>query len=232
MRPERERAGVGDPPLCRRDRVRYSAAVGYPLSWYFSHGLFWLIRRVRLRLDESIGYGAALDVTTRVVGARRFWARRENLVHDPYGRSVGGATMDWIFTDDAGRPNRIPDAMERAFPVTPARTPPERMDVDDPPGHPTPSLCVVPAHDIDPRGHANNAAYLDLFEDALASLGLDPQKRPVVYELEYLKSVVAGDTLERFVWEVPSGAAMIGHGADGTTAVRACRHSVVRPEPI
>ena len=106
------------------------------------------------------------------------------------------------------------------------------MDIDDPPGHLTPSLCVVPAHEIDPRGHANNAAYLDLFEDALAGLGLDPQKRPVVYELEYLKSVVTGDTLERFVWEVPSGAAMIGHGADGTTAVRACRHSVVRPEPI
>ena len=106
------------------------------------------------------------------------------------------------------------------------------MDIDDPPRHLTPSLCVVPAHEIDPRGHANNAAYLDLFEDALAGLGLDPQKRPVVYELEYLKSVVAGDTLERFVWEVPSGAAMIGHGADGTTAVRACRHSVVRPEPI
>ena len=210
----------------------HSAAVGYPLSWYFSHGLFWLIRRVRLRLDEPIAYGAALDVTTRVVGVRRFWAQRENLVHDPAGRPVGGATADWIFTDDSGRPNRIPDAMERAFPVTPARTPPDRIDIDDPPGHLTPSLGVVPAHQIDPLGHANNAAYLDLFEDALAGLGLDPQKRPVVYELEYLKSVVAGDTLERFVWEVPSGAAMIGHGADGTTAVRACRHSVVRPEPI
>ena len=66
----------------------HSAAVGYPLSWYFSHGLFWLIRRVRLRLDESIGYGAALDVTTSVVGVRRFWARRENLVHDPAGPSA------------------------------------------------------------------------------------------------------------------------------------------------
>jgi hypothetical protein len=120
--------------------------------------------------------------------------------------------------------------MERAFPVASVRTAPDRMDIDDPPGHLTPSLCVVPAHEIDPRGHANNAAYLDLFEDALAGLELDPQNRPAVYELEYLKSVVAEETLERFVWEVPSGAAMIAHAAGGTTVVRACRYSEVSPE--
>jgi acyl-CoA thioesterase FadM len=189
-----------------------------------------LVRRVRLRLDEPIGYGAVLEVTTRVVGVRRFWARRENLIRDPTGSPVGSATMDWIFTDDAGRPNRIPQAMECAFPVSPARTSPDRMDVDDPPRHLTPSLCVVPAHEVDPRGHVNNAVYLDLFEDALAGLGLDPQNRPAVYELEYLKSVVAGDTLQRLLWEVPSGAAMIAHAADGTTVVRARRHSAVSPE--
>jgi acyl-CoA thioesterase FadM len=207
----------------------HSAAAGYPLSWYFSHGLFWLVRRLRLRLDEPIAYGAVLDVTTCVTGVRRFWARRENLVRDPTGRPVGMAAMDWIFSDEVGRPNRIPHAMERAFPVSPAQTPPDRMDIGDPPGHLTPSLCVVPAHETDPRGHANNAAYLDLFEDALQGLGLDPQKRAVVYELEYLKSVVAGDTLKRFVWEMPSGAAMIAHVDDGTAVVRARRHSAVIP---
>jgi acyl-ACP thioesterase len=208
----------------------HSAAVGYPLSWYFSHGLFWLVRRLRLCLDEPIAYGAVLDVTTRVVGVRRFWARRENLVRAPTGMTVGSATMDWIFTNDAGRPDRIPQGMERAFPVAPVRTPPDRMDIDDPPGHLTPSLCVMPVHEIDPRGHANNAAYLDLFEDALAGLGLDPQNRPVVYEIEYLKSIVAGDTLWWYVWEIPSGAAMIARVADGATVVRARRHSAVIPE--
>jgi acyl-ACP thioesterase len=208
----------------------HSAAAGFPLSWYFSHGLFWLVRRVRLRLDEPIAYGAMLDVTTHVSGVRRFWARRENVVRDPIGRPVGNAAMDWIFTDDAGRPNRIPQAMERAFPVVPVRTSPDRMDIDHPPGRLTPGRCVVPAHEIDPRGHANNAAYLDLFEDAFPGLGLDPQKRPVVYELEYLKPIVAGDTLERFVWERPSGAVMIARVADGPPVVQACRHTEVTPE--
>ena len=185
---------------------------------------------MRLRLDEPIPYGAVLDVTTRVASVRRFWARRQNLVRDPIGRPVGDTTTDWIFTDDTGRPSRIPQAMERAFPVAPARTPPDRTDIDDPPGDLTPSLYVVPAHEIDPRGHANNAAYLDLFEDALPGLGLDPQKRPVVYALEYLKPIAAGDALERFVWERPSGAAMIARAADGTIVVRARRDSAVPPE--
>src|SRR5262249_15078310 len=125
----------------------HSAAAGFQLSWYFSHGLFWLVRGLRLRLDEPIAYGAVLEVTTHVVGVRRFWARRENFVRDPIGKPVGSATMDWIFTNDAGRPNRIPQAMERAFPVEPARTPPDRMDIDDPPAHLTASLCVVPVHE-------------------------------------------------------------------------------------
>ena len=91
--------------------------------------------------------------------------------------------MDWIFTNEAGRPGRIPQEMARAFPVVPAQTQADWMDIDDPPGCLQPGLCVVPAHEIDPRGHMNNAAYLDLFEDALAGLGLDPQERPALYEL-------------------------------------------------
>jgi len=137
-----------------------------------------LVRRVRLVLDEPVGYGAVLDVTTRVVGVRRFWARRENVVHDPAGMLVGSATMDWIFTDEAWRPGRVPQEMERAFPVVPAQTHADWVDIDDPPGRLQPGLCVVPVHELDPRGHMNNAAYLDLFEDTLAGLGLDPQKAP------------------------------------------------------
>jgi hypothetical protein len=121
--------------------------------------------------------------------------------------------------------------MERAFPVAPARITPGWGDIEDPPGQLMPSLCVIPGHVIDPRGHANNAAYLDLFEDALACLGLDPQKRPAVYELEYLRPVVAGDVLKRFVWETSSGAAMSGRVADGGTVVRARRYAGASPEP-
>jgi acyl-ACP thioesterase len=69
----------------------------------------------------------------------------------------------------------------------------------------------------------NNAAYLDLFEDALGGLGLDPQERPALYEFEYLMPVSAGGTLERFVWELPSGNAMLDRVPDGPTVVRGRR---------
>jgi acyl-ACP thioesterase len=203
----------------------HSTAAGFPLPWYFSHGLFWLVRRVRLLLDEAVAYGAVLNVTTRVVAVRRFWAQRENLVHASTGNVVGNATTDWILTDRAGRPGRIPPEMECAFPVAGARTQVSRTDFADLPGSLQPDLCVVPAHRIDPAGHMNNAAYLDLFEDALAGLGLDPQERPVLYGLEYLKPVVAGDALERFVWQTPSGPAMIARVTGGTPVVRCRRYS-------
>jgi acyl-ACP thioesterase len=201
----------------------HSTAAGYPLSWYFSHGLFWLVRRVRLVLDEPLAYGALLDVTTRVVGVRRFWARRENLVHGPTGKRVGDATMDWIFTDEAGRPGRVPNEMERAFPVTPPRAQAGRMELDDPPGDVPAGRYVVPMHQIDPAGHMNNAAYLELFEDGLPGVGFDPQERPALYELEYLRPVRAGNTLQPFVWAMRKGHAMIARHSDGTTIVRARR---------
>jgi len=182
-----------------------------------------LVRRAYLFLGKPVPYGAVLDVTTSVVGVRRFWARRENVVRDPAGMLVGSAAMDWIFTDEAGRPGRVPPAMERAFPVEHAQAPAARLDIDDPPGYLGPDLCVVRAHEMDPRGHMNNAAYLDLFEDALAGLGLDPQERPVLYALEYLKSVRAGDALERFVWDRPSGISMIVRAPDGAAIVRGHR---------
>ena len=168
-------------------------------------------------------------MATRVVGVRRFWARRENLVHDPAGRLIGSATTDWIFTDKTGRPGRIPPEMERAFPVGKARAETGRMDLDNPPTHLPPDLYIVPAHQIDPAGHMNNAAYLDLFEDALPGLGLDPQDRPALYELEYLTPIAAGTALRRFVWETPLAAAMIARLPDGATVVRGRRSSQANP---
>jgi acyl-ACP thioesterase len=210
-----------------------SAVVGYPLSWYFSHGLFWLVRRVRLTLDEPVEYSSVLDVTTRVVGVRRFWARRENLVQQSTGRRVGSATADWIFTDQAGRPERIPHEMERAFPVARTREMVDWVNLDDPPACLPSDPYIVPGHQIDPAGHMNSAAYVDLFDDALPGLGLDPQDRPALYELEYLKPVAARTILGRVVWETTSGVAMIARAPEGTTVVRGRRSlpSSPRQEP-
>lgn len=201
----------------------HSTRAGFPLSWYFSHGLFWLVRQVRLVLRQPIPYGSSLEVTTQVVGVRRFWARRENRVRSSGDTLVATATMDWIFTDGAGRPARIPQEMSDAFPVSGSRAPVDQMNIGDPPPGLQPTLYTVPAYQVDPRGHMNNAAYLDLLEDALASLAVDPQERPAEYELEYLHSAGGGDALERFAWRFRLGDAMTARLTDGRMVVRARR---------
>ncbi len=79
----------------------------------------------RVRFDECaadgavrapVFYGVEVTVTTEVVGFRRIWARRRNIMRAGSGDPVGEITMDWIFTDRDGQPARIVPEMERAFP--------------------------------------------------------------------------------------------------------------------
>lgn len=193
----------------------HSAAVGYPLAWYFSHRLFWLVRQVHLSLALPVGYADALEVTTQVLGARRVWARRGNTIRNGAGVSVGAATMDWILTDGDGRPARIPREMTAAFSVVPGTTL-ERYAAEVAPVGARTDAYRVPAHQTDPRGHMNNAAYLDLLDDALASLGLDPQARPAEYDLAYLQPALSGDALQYAAWGTPATASVAVHRADGS----------------
>ncbi len=186
----------------------HSTREGFPLTWYDSHGLYWLVRHMQLELDHPVPYGAFLDVTTEVVGFRRIWARRRNTIHDATGHLLGQMTVDWIFTNREGNPTRIVPEMEAAFPGLASPLEVERLDLGDPPPTVKPQEYSVPAHQVDPRGHMNSAAYLDLFEDVLVGMGVDTQKRPVAYELEYLTVALLGDLLHRFIWAEPSGWAM------------------------
>lgn len=197
----------------------HSAAEGYPLSWYEEHGLFWLVRRARLDLPRPIPYGAILAVTTRVVGFRRIWARRQNEIREPAGESLGDVIMDWIFTEGDGTPARVLPEMEAVFSGL-QRLEVVRLDLPDPPPGARTTDYRVPVHQIDPRGHMNSAAYLDLFDDGLADTGGDPHERPAVYELEYRRTAAPAEALRSTVWRqdgrwamvVTSGAGLIARG--------------------
>ncbi len=196
----------------------HSTAEGFPLSWYEEHGLFWLVRRARLELTRPIPYGATLAVTTRVVGFRRIWARRENAIRDVTGDAFGQATMDWIFTDREGNPARVLGEMEAVFPGLLRSLDVVRLDLPDPPLDARTADYRVPVHQVDPRGHMNSAAYLDLFDDALAEAGFDPAERPAVYELEYVRAAAPADALRRTVWHDDGRWAMIVTAAAGVVA--------------
>ncbi|MDQ7849317.1 MAG: thioesterase [Armatimonadota bacterium] len=200
----------------------HSAREGFPLAWYEARGLFWLVRHVRMYLFRPLPYGLPFDVTTEVVGFRRIWARRKNSVRDAAGEVLATVTVDWIFTDRAGNPARIVPEMEAAFPGASPRMEAARLHLGDPPAVSLPQTYVVPAYQVDPRGHMNSAAYLDVFEDAIVDAGDDPQQRPCTYELEYLRAARPGEVLRRFVWRNAAWA-MVVTTAEGLPVVRARR---------
>jgi acyl-ACP thioesterase len=203
----------------------HSAHAGFPLAWYDSRKLHWLVRRVRLDLHQVIPYGSLLTVTTEVVGFRRIWARRHSTIQDSGGKPLGDVTLDWIFTDGRGTPTRVVPEMVAAFPVHAerARLEVEHLEVGTPPQSVQLQRYLVPAHQVDPRGHMNNAAYIELFEDGLAELGTNPQQRPVTYEVEYLKPVGPGEVLHRYIWGDLDRWNLLGVTSAGSPVVRARR---------
>lgn len=178
----------------------HSASKGFPLAWYDAHGVYWLVRRAHLELHRPVPYGSRVSVTTQVVGFRRIWARRRNVVREEDGPTVGTITMDWVLTDRHGSPVRVPREMEQAFPALAERFAVRALDLGNRPADARRDDYVVPAHQSDPRAHVNTAAYLDLFEDGLAASGVASQQRPATLELEFLRQSVPGDTVLRTVW--------------------------------
>lgn len=201
----------------------HSTREGFPLTWYEAHGLYWLVRYAHLALHRPAPYGAVLDVTTEVVGFRRIWARRNNAIQDQTGHILGEFIIDWIFTDREGNPARIVPEMEAAFPGLTDHLEVTHLDLGEPPAGLQADAYLVPAHEADPRGHMNNAAYLDLFEDALSVQGVDPQVRPAVYEVEYLRAVRPGEILRRFIWQEPDAWALSVRTGGDRPVVRALR---------
>jgi len=203
----------------------HSAREGFPLSWYDEHGLYWLVRRVHLDLQGSVHYGVEVTVTTEVVGFRRIWARRRNIMRAGSGDPVGEITMDWIFTDRDGQPARIVPEMERAFPGRAAPFRVERLDLGEVPPGASVADYIVPGHQADPRGHMSTAGYLDLFEDALHGARVDTQGRPAVYELEFLQQSLPGDVLHRRLWSSAGAWMMSVSTPEGIEVSRALRKS-------
>ncbi len=199
----------------------HSAHERFPLGWYDAHGLYWLVRRAHLDLQSPLPYGTVFDVTTDVLGFHRILARRRNTVRDTAGTPLALITMDWIFTDRQGNPARVVPEMAATFPGVSERLEVERLEVGDPPVGASPFDYSVPPHELDPRGHMNSAAYIDIFEDVLAGKGVNAQTRPVAFELEYQRAALPGERLRRFIWKESGGWAMLAATDGGAPVVKA-----------
>ncbi|MGH2404818.1 MAG: acyl-ACP thioesterase domain-containing protein [bacterium] len=182
----------------------HSAALGYPLTWYETNRLFWLVRRVQMLVHAPARYGDALTGTTQVVGMRRILARRRNTIRRTSdGTPLATVVVDWIFTHEGVSTARIPHEFVSAFPsleATLAPAPP--LEETHPPEQARSTMQRIRASDCDAMGHANNAVYLDLLDDAIirAGGGAALQRYPRIYDLQYHAAANAGAELRDVAW--------------------------------
>lgn len=197
---------------------QHSASAGFDRAWYTARRMGWLVRGLELRLVGGATYGETLGVSTRIAGWRRMWAHRLSEVRNAGGGLVATARVDWVLLDATGRPVRIPSDLEVLAPTVAAPFTPIRVDPGEPPSGAARVRSVVRAADVDPMGHLNNAAYLDLLTEAAVEAG-----QPVgggggtpTIRIEYLRSALPAMELVADVWATAPGLAFRLRESGGT----------------
>lgn len=168
----------------------HSESLGFGREWYAGRGFTWVVRSVELTIVGRASSTDRLALTTAVVGFRRVWARRRTLVRDAAGERLATVETDFVMTDtERGLPARVPPEFPRLFGVPPGAFEPHRVALPATPATAARAAFSVRPHELDPLGHANHAAYLDWFEEAVRGLpGGDAvlASLPRTYRLEYV----------------------------------------------
>ena len=201
---------------------QHSETLEYGRAWYESRGVGWVVRSVDLLIDEPPHSNEEMTGTTALVGFRHVMARRRTRLFNQAGRVIADAAIDWVMTDINGRPVRFPAEFEPFVAEVGASFTPEKIPpvaVDDAPA----ITITVPLRvaDFDPLGHVNNAAWLEIAEEALyaaAPAHLSALRRRI--RLEYL--ALTSDPAVRCDVRVSAGHARVDiYEAQGTPLVRA-----------
>jgi acyl-CoA thioesterase FadM len=175
---------------------RHSELLGFGRDFYRTNRLAWLVRYADLDISGEARSGDTLRVTTRVIGWRRVWARRQSVARVDGGETAR-ATIDWVLIDAAGRPARIPAEIAERFTDGIPTFQPARLAIEAALPDPVIVPWSVSIRDLDPMGHVNNATYLDVIDEALAADRgvLAGPRPPVRYEVEYLRPALPRATV-------------------------------------
>ncbi|MFO1540122.1 MAG: acyl-[acyl-carrier-protein] thioesterase [Chloroflexota bacterium] len=204
---------------------RHTEAVGLGRAWYAERGVGWLARALDLELRAPLPHGTTVTCTTDVTGWRRITCRRRTVITDADGATLAVAHVDWAFVDAAGRPARIPPDV-LAFAPDAGPFAPTKVTLPEMPA--TIALPLTLRHaDLDPMGHVNNAAYLDLVDETLRALpGGGAAAAPCRILLEHLAPALPGMTLVGSAWVAADGTrAWALRDAAGAELARATVHA-------
>lgn len=177
---------------------RHSEEGGFDRDWYDARSMHWLVRNIDLRLHVAVNQGETLLVSTTVTGWRHIWARRHT-TFERDGATVADVNTDWVLLRDDGRPAPVPEEVAAYFsPATTFRR--DRVVLPEPLAEATEATVRVRPIDVDPLGHMNNAAYLDVVDDAADRLPARPASVPGRYQVGYISPALPGSTVHVSCW--------------------------------
>ena len=150
---------------------QHSETLEYGRSWYESRGVGWVVRSVDLLIDQPPHSNEVITATTSLAGFRHVMARRHTRLFTAGGRVIADAAIDWVMTDTEGRPSRFPAEFEAFVQRVGATFLPIKIPAALPEGTSTRTVEIpLRTSDIDPLGHVNHAAWLEVIEEALNSV--------------------------------------------------------------
>jgi len=186
---------------------RHSEQVGFGRDWYAERSLHWLVRNVTLEIRAPVTYGDTLTVSTEIIGRRHVWVRRHAEMRRTAGPTapadgalVANVDTDWVLLTLEGQPARVPSEITALFAAAPTFER-SRLTLAATPKDATRLRTRVRPQDTDPMGHLNNAAYLDLVGEAMASSAAGQDGRPAGrYRVGYVRPALPGAPIEVAFW--------------------------------
>lgn len=172
---------------------------------------YWIIKRTVINFAAPVQMHTRLEMQTYGMSFSRITAQRG------YEARIAGASQDepvitarslWVYVDKRGRPTRMPAGTaeiwlpdgsvapqpEPAFPALPEREP-ELAE------------AVVRFSDVDLMRHMNNAAYVEVLDNAAwesyTRAGITAENavlNALQYDIEYLESALLGEKLTIKTW--------------------------------
>jgi acyl-ACP thioesterase len=188
----------------------HSAQLGFTRAWYAERDLVWLARAAEVGVERAIRVGDALTGTTRVMGARRVWARRRTEFTDAEGTLMAWTHVDWVLLDGRGAPTRIPPEFGTSFGMPSASFALARVELAATPPDADQATFVVRPQELDPMDHANNAVYADWLDERVIVMGgpdgiAATRALPRLVRLEYARPAERDMAVTAHAWSEDGG---------------------------
>ncbi|GCE24362.1 acyl-[acyl-carrier-protein] thioesterase [Dictyobacter kobayashii] len=172
---------------------------------------YWIIKRTVIDFAAPVQMHTRLEMQTygmgftRITAQRGYEARISTASHD---QPVIAARSLWVYVDKRGRPARMPEGTAAIWlPEGPVAPSPEAPFPPAPQDTPETTTYSVRFSDTDLMQHMNNAAYVEVLDNAAWEIyiraGITPETAILTaqqYDIEYLESARLGETLEIKTW--------------------------------